>query len=97
MKKNIEKTKIVDIDTVCKLLGCVRSNVYNHYLKKGILTPVPRVSKKAYFYLSEVNSIINEKLADIAARKNLTLEETEMESTLVSQDFVEKHVEMIIK
>lgn len=92
-----KKIAIVDIDTAGKLFGCTRSNIYTHYLKKGLLTPVPRVSKKAYFFLDEVNKILNEKLADIAARKNLQLHEAEMPDNLVTKEFKDKYTELTIK
>lgn len=92
-----EKIKIIDIDTAGKMLGCTRSNLYTHYLRKGLLKSVPRVSKKAYFYLDEVNKILNEKLADIAARKNLQLKEAEMLDNLVTKEFKEKYIELTIK
>lgn len=94
MKKKIE---IIDIDTVGKLFGCTRSNIYTHYLKKGLLTPVPRTSKKAYFLKDEVYNILNEKLYEINARKNIQLIEVTMDSNSITKAFVKKYVELTIK
>jgi hypothetical protein len=97
MEQTVKKKKIVDIDTARKMLGCTRSNMYSHYLKKGILSPVPRVGKKAYFLLDEVNNILNEKLASIAARKNLELKEVERDTTeLSNKEFYETYTELTI-
>lgn len=96
MNTNTKKTEIIDIDTACALLGCSRANMYGHYLKNKTLNQVPRVGRKAYFYYDEVNKILNERLADIAARKNLRLTEVAM-NKLVTDDFKNKYTELAIK
>jgi len=93
-----KKTEIVDLETAMALLGCTRANIYGYYLKKRILNPVPRVGKKAYFYYEEVSKILNEKLADIAARKNLRLTEANMEDyKLITEDFKNNYIELTHK
>jgi len=90
-----KKIEIIDIDTACALLGCTRANIYGYYLKRKVLTQVPRVGKKAYFYYDEVSKILNEKLADIAARKNLRLTEANMDKyKLVPQEFKKMYTEL---
>lgn len=93
-----KKIEIVDLETAMALLGCTRANIYGYYLKKKILNPVPRVGKKAYFYYEEVSKILNEKLADIAARKNLRLTEANLNNyKLVTEDFRNKYTELTHK
>ena len=93
-----KKIEIVDLETTMKLLGCTRANIYGFYLKKKILSPVPRVGKKAYFYYSEVSTILNEKLADIAARKNLRLSEVSLDDyKLITEDFKNTYTELTHK
>lgn len=95
MNTNTKKIEIIDVETVCALLGCTRANVYGYYLKKKILSPVPRVGKKAYFYYSEVSTILNEKLADVAARKNLRLTEVNLDSyRIVTEEFKSTYTEL---
>jgi hypothetical protein len=93
-----KKIEIVDLDTTMALLGCTRANIYGYYLKKKILNPVPRVGKKAYFYYEEVSKILNEKLADIAARKNLRLSQVSMDQyKFITQDFLDNYTELTHK
>ena len=97
-KTNTEKIEIVDLETTMALLGCTRANIYGYYLKKKILSPVPRVGKKAFFYYDEVSKILNEKLADIAARKNLKLSQKKMSnSSLITQEFLDTYTELTHK
>ena len=97
-KTNTEKIEIVDVETTMALLGCTRANIYGHYLNKKILSPVPRVGKKSYFYYDEVSKILNEKLADIAARKNLKLSQKRMSnSSLITQEFLDTYTELTHK
>ena len=97
-KTNTEKIEIVDVETTMALLGCTRANVYGYYLKKKILTPVPRVGKKSYFYYKEVSKILNEKLADIAARKNLRLSKKKIDNAnLITQEFLDTYTELTHK
>lgn len=98
MNTNEKKIEIIDVETACALLGCTRSNIYGYYLKNKILSPVPRVGKKAYFYYSEVNTLLNEKLADVAARKNLRLTEADFSPyKLVTEEFKSNYTELTIK
>ena len=98
MNTDTKKIQIVDVETACALLGCTRANVYGYYLKHKMLSPVPRVGKKAYFYYDEVSKILNEKLADIAARKNLRLTEANLENyKLVSEEFKNNYTELTHK
>jgi hypothetical protein len=98
MNNTIKKIEIIDIDTVCILLGCKRSHVYGNYLKNKILTPVPRVGKKAYFYYKEVSDLLNEKLANVAARKNLKLIEADLSNyKLVTEEFKNNYTELTHK
>nr|WP_315173647.1 hypothetical protein [uncultured Flavobacterium sp.] len=93
-----KKIEIVDVETTCALLGCTRANIYGYYLKNKILSPVPRVGKKAYFYYTEVSTILNEKLADIAARKNLKLTEANLDNyKLVTDEFKNNYTELTHK
>lgn len=97
-KENTQKIEIVDLETTMALLGCTRANIYGHYLNKKILTPVPRVGKKSYFYYEEVSKILNEKLADIAARKNLKLSEKRMSNrNTITQEFLDTYTELTHK
>ena len=96
--ENTQKIEIVDLETTMALLGCTRANIYGYYLKKKILSPVPRVGKKAYFYYDQVNKVLNEKLADIAARKNLKLSQKKMSnSNLITQEFLDTYIELTHK
>lgn len=98
MNNTIKKIEIVDLETTMALLGCTRANIYGYYLKKKILSPVPRVGKKAYFYYEEVSKILNEKLADIAARKNLRLYEASLDNyKLVTEEFKNNYTELTHK
>jgi len=98
MMNPTKKTEIVDLETAMALLGCNRANIYGYYLKKRILNPVPRVGKKAYFYYEEVSKILNEKLADIAARKNLRLTEADLGNyKLVTDEFKNNYIELTHK
>ena len=93
--ENTQKIEIVDLETTMALLGCTRANIYGYYLKKKILSPVPRVGKKAFFYYDEVSKILNEKLADIAARRNLKLTEANMDNyKLVTDEFKNTYTEL---
>jgi hypothetical protein len=95
---NDKKIQIVDVETACVLLGCTRANIYGYYLKNNLLSPVPRIGKKAYFLYSEVNSILNEKLADLAARKNMKLTEANMDNyKLVTDEFKNNYTELTHK
>ena len=95
---NNKKIEIIDLETAMALLGCTRANIYGYYLKKKILSPVPRVGKKAFFYYDEVSKILNEKLADIAARKNLKLSKRRMSnSSLITQEFLDAYTELTHK
>jgi predicted DNA-binding transcriptional regulator AlpA len=96
--ENTKKILIVDLEATMKLLGCSRANVYGYYLKKRILSPVPRVGKKAYFYYDEVSKLLNEELADVAARKNLKLSTKKMDNyKLITQDFLDTYTELTHK
>jgi hypothetical protein len=92
-----QKIQIVDAETACLLLGCSRSNLYGFYLKNKVLSPVPRVGKKAYFYYSEVHAVLIEKLADLLARKNLILIEADLEIyKLVTEEFKNNYAELTL-
>lgn len=93
-----KKIEIIDLETTCALLGCTRANVYGNLLKKKILTPVPRVGKKAYFYYSEVSNILDKRLADLVARKNLKLTEANLDNyKLVTEEFKNNYTELTHK
>ena len=93
-----KKIEIIDIETACVLLGCTRAQIYHSFLKNKILSPVPRVGKKAYFYYSEVTNILNEELANVAARKNLKLTEANMDNyKLVTEEFKNSYTELTHK
>lgn len=93
-----KKIEIIDIETACVLLGCTRAQIYHSFLKNKILSPVPRVGKKAYFYYNEVSTILNEELANVAARKNLKLSEANMDSyKLVTEEFKNSYTELTHK
>lgn len=95
---NNEKIKIIDIETACVLLGCTRAQIYHSYLKNKILSPVPRVGKKAYFYYNEVSDILNKELANIAARANLKLIEADLSAyKLVTEEFKNTYTELTHK
>lgn len=93
-----KKIKIIDIETTCVLLGCTRAHIYNNYLKNKIISPVPRVGKKAYFYFEEVSALLDKELANVAARKNLRLSEANLDNyKLVTEDFKSKYTELTHK
>jgi hypothetical protein len=98
MNTETKKIEIIDVETVCALLGCTRANVYGYYLKRKMLTPVPRVGKKAYFYFEEVITILNKELADVAARKNLRLSVVSLDNyKLVTEEFKKNYTELTHK
>jgi predicted DNA-binding transcriptional regulator AlpA len=93
-----KKIQIIDIDTACALLGCNRAHIYNNYLKNKILSPVPRVGKKAYFYYEEVSNILDKELANVAARKNLKLTEANLDNyKLLTEEFKNNYTELTHK
>lgn len=98
MKENTKKIRIVDVDTACDLLGCVRSTIYNYYLARNIIKQTPRYGRKAYLFLDDVERVLNDKIADLVSRKNMKLSNADMNKyKLVPEEFKNTYQEVTSK